>query len=847
MESLRSKTVRKGPRPAAAKLNKPSKNARKSRVDDKIKRRMSARYATISAPTPTDTSPPSVPTIPLDLRGAGLVSVREKDEISQVQTPTKEDLRAAENRLLDVDDFDPDAYLKLKLANSTEAELRLLQSSLRNSKDEVAADLQRNVFKNYAQFVHISKEIGILENEMLGLKESLAEWKSMPSVLHIEESASVADRRRNVRSSVADLRVLYAHQMQNLHTQIEGSAKFVPTTPGRHVVAEMDSIFVLNAATYKPISAVRFVLLDDAVLVARRRRRRNASESDKLVADRCWPLNEMLVLDTKDTATLVNVFKIKHGKETHVYRTDSASDKKSLLSQFRHVAEELAAKKRKEREGEHERRKSLWTAGGSGSVAMGDIPPVPDWMSDLAQQAGMSDSAKENAERDARWIGDFADELNVAIALREWDGAVELVEQGQAKLATMPLLATKLTPLTASLTAALLQALSYPQHHKEAVKKLIALLIRLDAGAAARTTFLTARTETARRLVRMIRFDGHIGTYINDLSTTIFTVIKHTADWFLASFKENEVASSFIEWAKSQMETFAEMFRIQVFCTDVDKSVVDEALSITHNQSRKLLQEFGLDFRFILDALLVPNPLENVPPQVPILAPAPRASLPTRTDVPSRSARSTPVPPEPILGSVLSSSPAMTPELPARSGRSTPLSAPDLPARTLRNAPVPSPLTAASTPPPLPRTLSSASHPSTSSLSLSLDSSPSPTFAAPITRRTRSPRPPPSASVKASSRSATPTPAPATPPRGSAPTPSRAGMPIPARVPTPTPSSVRSSSPAPVPLAAPAPRVGMFPRGINPAPPPRSRDRPGSAAGRERPPPVNVPKREGYF
>ncbi len=90
--------------------------------------------------------------------------------------------------------------------------------------------------------------------------------------------------------------------MQNLHAQIEGSAKFVPTTPGRHVVAEIDGILALNAATYKPMSTVRFVLLDDAVLVARKRRRRNASESDKLVADRCWPLNEMLVLDTKDTA-----------------------------------------------------------------------------------------------------------------------------------------------------------------------------------------------------------------------------------------------------------------------------------------------------------------------------------------------------------------------------------------------------------------------------------------------------------------------------------------------------------------------------------------------------------------
>ena len=86
--------------------------------------------------------------------------------------------------------------------------------------------------------------------------------------------------------------------------QIEGSAKFVPTTPGRYVIAEMDSIFVLNVARYKPMSAVCFVLLDDAVLVTRRRRRRNASENDKLITDRCWLLNEVLVLDTKDTARM---------------------------------------------------------------------------------------------------------------------------------------------------------------------------------------------------------------------------------------------------------------------------------------------------------------------------------------------------------------------------------------------------------------------------------------------------------------------------------------------------------------------------------------------------------------
>jgi ferredoxin-fold anticodon binding domain-containing protein len=36
------------------------------------------------------------------------------------------------------------------------------------------------------------------------------------------------------------------------------------------------------------------------------------------------------------------------------------------------------------------------------------------------------------------------------------------------------------------------------------------------------------------------------------------------------------------------------MFRIQVFSTDVDESVVEEALNITHNQSRKVRARLSL-------------------------------------------------------------------------------------------------------------------------------------------------------------------------------------------------------------------------------------------------------------
>ncbi|KDQ51127.1 hypothetical protein JAAARDRAFT_140823 [Jaapia argillacea MUCL 33604] len=714
MESLRSSQSRQKSQRQTTRLAKPApsgtirRNDRKSTVDAKIKKRMSMRYADISAPTNIGNNVPSVPAIPIGLARSATSSTREQDEEVRERTRPKEDTKAAEMKLLDKGDFDPDAYLKVKLANSTEAELKSLQSSLRSAKDDTATDLQRNVFKNYAEFVLVSKEVSVLENEMLELKESLAEWKSMPSLLHIDESASVAgksllQRRRNVRSSIADLRILYANQMQTLHSQIEGSTKFIPTTPGRHVITEMDGILALNAATYKVERTVKFVVLDDAVLVARRRRK-GAGEgggsggggaggegAGKLVAEKCWLFNEMLVLDTKDTALMTNVFKIRHGRETHVYRTDTPSEKKSLLSHFRQAAEELATKKQKEREGEHERRKSLWAALGFGG---GDkMPPIPDWMAELNQQTGMTmgSTAKDKLERDTRWVGEFADDLTVAIALREWDRAVELVEQGETKLPTTPLLSSKLPSLTQTLTTSLLSDLASPLLRKSTVIHLISLLNRLHAGPAARNTFLEARTEVMRKRVRMIRFEGHVGVYVNDLAMVVFTGIKHTADWFLASFKENEVASCFVEWARKQIESYAEMFRKQVYTSDVDPQTVDEAIRITHSQSRRLLEEYGLDFRYLLDGLLIdkstPTSLSPFPAHAPVQIQPPQptrtpATTPTAGRSPMTMPRSrSPVPPLP---------PLTTSSQPTSTSTPSPLTAPKpVPPRLRSPAPTP--------------------------------------------------------------------------------------------------------------------------------------------------------------
>ena len=114
---------------------------------------------------------------------------------------------------------------------------------------------------------------------------------------------------------------------------------------------------------------------------------------------------------------------------------------------------------------------------------------------------------------------------------------------GESKLSTMQTLCAKLAPLKASLTAGLIHSLSALDNRKTMVVKLVSLLLRLGAGPAARSTLLAARSEVTKKRVRMIRFEGAVEQYINDLAVVVFTGIKHTADWFLASFKENDMAS----------------------------------------------------------------------------------------------------------------------------------------------------------------------------------------------------------------------------------------------------------------------------------------------------------------
>lgn len=85
--------------------------------------------------------------------------------------------------------------------------------------------------------------------------------------------------------------------------------------------------------------------------------------------------------------------------------------------------------------------------------------------------------------------------------------------------------------------------LSAPRVTKGQVKRGIGRLLRLGMQTQARNIFLQARRKILKARIREIRLDGDVKHYVDSLATNVFTFLKHTCDWYSASFNEPEMTS----------------------------------------------------------------------------------------------------------------------------------------------------------------------------------------------------------------------------------------------------------------------------------------------------------------
>jgi hypothetical protein len=104
-------------------------------------------------------------------------------------------------------------------------------------------------------------------------------------------------------------------------------------------------------------------------------------------------------------------------------------------------------------------------------------------------------------------------------------------------------ISVRLSTLTRELVDQISNDLADPDVRKSEVIDLTSFLTRLGEGQAARDAFLRARKELLGRRTRMIGYHGDVPTYISELAIVTFTILKHTSDWYLAAFQDNNMVS----------------------------------------------------------------------------------------------------------------------------------------------------------------------------------------------------------------------------------------------------------------------------------------------------------------
>jgi exocyst complex component 8 len=423
------------------------------------------------------------------------------------------------------------------LGDATEDEIRDFEDALRKMKHRASADLQQNVYQNRTQFIKISKEAEKLKGEMRALKNLMSELKTNTTALRSASSASASQApssangdypsglsKRDKRSSVADRTALWNSQMQALYKNVEGSQKFLPNAPGRHVVQNAGPWVELDNATYKSRRSMQIFVLNDHLLIASRKKRKNDGPlgSDgrapltKIVADRCWPLLDIEVIDMTGTGDasssrtkLADAIMVRGvGSESFIYRTERPDDpeKAQLLLNIRKTVEELRRDLRSEREADNKAKETI-NYFASRDPGLLQKTELLETLSDIKDMLIEVDGKQQNL----RWVESQMDELDIEIALQRLDSAVSRVDKlkGLAhglknNAVAQDFISFKVEERSSKLAALIVRELIDTHNEQKKTKRNVAWLTRLGYEDRAREAYLEARGDIIQKRSRYV-------------------------------------------------------------------------------------------------------------------------------------------------------------------------------------------------------------------------------------------------------------------------------------------------------------------------------------------------------
>ncbi|KAF2754602.1 hypothetical protein EJ05DRAFT_541167 [Pseudovirgaria hyperparasitica] len=591
---------------------------------DLVKRRYSTRFTQMPDFNGDGVPPmPSVPAIPKQ----------------SMQPPPSRDGRASagegekkirvDPKALRDPNLRPEQYISSLLSEASEAEIMAFQQELRKAKNRMSTDLQHNVYQNRTQFIKISKEAEKLKSEMRTLRTLMSD---LTDTLGQATHAGIAGekqtaRNRANRSSVANLEALWNTHLQTLWKRVEGSQKFLPATPGRHIVHESSRWVELNRATWKARRRVHLILLNDHLLVAHEKQRtdapapnnreakRTTDKNDKqLVAQRCFPLQDVQIADLASSGTngsrvepkenSANAINVRVGNDSFTYAVPpmETKEKITLLSTFRKAVEDL----RKTREAETEERGKAQDSVNYYATRDLNILKKTELLESLSDKTANQRSSLfldvDGKQQSIRWVEAQLDELDINIALQHFEEAVAnlerlktLAKSVKGNSVAQDLISFKVNERAGKLASILIKQLTETHSWSSATKKHVDWLVRLGFEDHAREAYLEARSDIIKQRSRQCIFDGDLQHYIYQVSFIYFTVIKNTVSTYQACFPV-VMMSACVKWAKEHVDEFNIILIRQLSSVDKGNDIWNACMNRAKDHAG-LLSEVGLDFR----------------------------------------------------------------------------------------------------------------------------------------------------------------------------------------------------------------------------------------------------------
>lgn len=501
------------------------------------------------------------------------------------------------NRLrkqLESANFDPQNYVKqLSQQSDGDRDLQEHRQKIQTLADETAQNLKKNVYKNYRQFIETAKEISYLESEMYQLSHILTEQKSiMESITQALLSTDKDEAAKEMLTAFPkETEEVKQRTLTTLLEKVEG-CKNIMEMPGRYLVYNGD-LLEYDAENMSQIQKVHAFLMNDCLLVATWLANRRGTIKYKYNA--LYDLESFAVVNVKDNPPMKDMFKILMFPDSRIFQAENSKIKKEWLE----ILDETKKMKVKDRNKKEE-----------------EVPksPVRPEVSTNPFEEEEPLDAEEMVDLSPEWIQELPEDLDVCIAQRDFEGAVDLLQKLNEYLKDQPVtpkvkeLRGKVDERVRQLTEVLVFELSPDRSLRggpKATRRAVSQLIRLGQSTKACDLFLKNRAAAVHTAIRQLRIEGATLLYIQKLCNVFFTGLLETAREFETDFAgDTGCYSAFVVWSRSAMRMFADTFSKQVFDSKESLSTAAECVKLAGEHCRQL-SDIGLDLTFILQSLLV--------------------------------------------------------------------------------------------------------------------------------------------------------------------------------------------------------------------------------------------------